>query len=171
MSVSLKYAHVERERRWLLRRVPAGLPVESRAEITDRYLVGTRLRLREVRGPDGVVRKLGHKVRLGQGPDEIACTSVYLDESEWAVLSVLEAHVLHKERLRFAVDGTVVAVDVFAGACAGLVLAELDRGDGPDLGLPAGFLDAADVVAEVTHDESFTGARLAAAPDPALWTS
>lgn len=66
MSHPLTYAVVERERRFLLRRLPDG--VVRTSAIIDRYLLGTRLRLREVVGDDGhVVRKLGHKVRLGEG--------------------------------------------------------------------------------------------------------
>lgn len=50
-------------------------------------MTGTRLRLREVRQEDGsVIRKLGHKVRLAAGPAEIACTNLYLDDAEWALL-------------------------------------------------------------------------------------
>ncbi len=83
VPVSLKYAVVERERRWLVRRIPEG--VSSVRDIVDRYVTGTRLRLREVREADGtVVRKLGHKVRLSDGPAEVACTNLYLDDAEWA---------------------------------------------------------------------------------------
>ena len=57
--------------------------------ITDRYVTGTRLRLREVREGDHVVRKLGHKVRLTEGPAEVACTNLYLDEAEWAAVQAL----------------------------------------------------------------------------------
>lgn len=47
--------------------------VVSTTEIVDRYVTGTRLRLREVRHDDGtVIRKLGQKVRLSQGPAEVA---------------------------------------------------------------------------------------------------
>ncbi|MGH3308695.1 MAG: hypothetical protein ACRDOX_13510, partial [Nocardioides sp.] len=74
-----------------------------------------------------------------------------------SMLSGLPAQVLHKQRWRVARDGQRVAVDVFGGRLAGLVLAEIDRGAGPDGGLPGGF----DVVAEVTHEEAFTGAALA----------
>ena len=33
------------------------------------------------------VLKLGHKVRLDEGPRAVACTSLYLDETEWARLA------------------------------------------------------------------------------------
>ena len=95
MPISLKYAVVERERRYLVARVPDG--VETTRQIVDRYVTGTRLRLREVREDDGTVaRKLGHKVRLGEGPAEIACTNLYLDDEEWTVLCALPSRVLRK---------------------------------------------------------------------------
>ena len=70
MSISLKYAVVERERRFLLASLPDG--VVSTKQIVDRYVTGTRLRLREVREDDGtVIRKLGHKVRLSSVRDPL----------------------------------------------------------------------------------------------------
>ena len=97
MAVSLKYAVVERERRFLVLSIPDG--VVDVQLIVDRYVDGTRLRLREVRRPDGtVVRKLGHKVRLGDGPAEVACTNLYLDDEEWRVLRALPARELRKRR-------------------------------------------------------------------------
>lgn len=153
MSVSLKYAVVERERRYLLRTMPEG--AASRREIVDRYVTGTRLRLREVREEDGtVVRKLGHKVRLTDGPREVACTTVYLDEREWAVLSALPARTLRKTRHLVAWGRRWVAVDEHED---GTLVAEVDDGDEPSEGLPAWL----DVVREVTDDESWTGSGLA----------
>lgn len=162
---SLKYARVERERRWLLASPPLGSASGDVVAITDRYLPGSRLRLRETVSATGeVVRKLGHKVRLTDGPEEVACTSLYLDDVEWALLCSLEAHVLVKVRHRMSLAGVTVAVDVFGGHSAGLVLVEIDRGDGADTGLPDGFA----AVAEVTADERFTGSRLAEGSRPEL---
>ncbi len=102
---SLKYAHVERERRWLLASVPdtAGSRV---LRIVDRYVAGTRLRLRETTAADGtVVRKLGHKVRIGEGAREVAHTSLYLDDAEWDLLAALPARTLTKTRTLVPVAG------------------------------------------------------------------
>lgn len=149
----MKYAVVESERRFLLARLPDG--VERTTEITDRYVDGTRLRLREVVDPDGtVVRKLNHKVRLTDGPERVACTSVYLDEAEWAALATLPARVLRKRRHHVHLDGVHVAVDELPD---GTLLAEVDGGDQPVETVPAGL----DVVREVTLDEAWTGAALA----------
>ncbi len=153
MPVSLKYAVVERERRYRLARLPEG--VSSTREILDRYVTGTRLRLREVRESDGTVtRKLGHKVRLSDGPAEVACTNVYLDDAEWALLAALPARVLRKRRHMVRRDGLVVAVDEHDD---GSLVAEIDDGDQPSDLVPEWL----DVIEDVTADEAWTGARLA----------
>lgn len=149
----MKYAVVESERRFLVASLPAG--VESTSEIVDRYVVGTRLRLREVVGPDGsVVRKLGHKVRLTDGPERVACTSFYIDDAEWGVLLALPARTLRKRRHHVLAGGVHVAVDELPD---GTLLAEIDGGDQPVTDVPAWL----DVVREVTADEDWTGAALA----------
>lgn len=151
--MSLKYAVVERERRFLLAALPE--VVVDRSEIVDRYLAGTRMRLREVRRSDGtVVRKLGHKVRLGEGPAEVACTNFYLDQAEWDVLSDLPARVLRKTRHVVRREGVTIAVDELED---GTLLAEIDDGDQPSLEVPEWL----DVVADVSDDERWTGASLA----------
>ena len=43
-----KYARIERERRFLLAGPPLPMAVAGRRRITDRYLPGTRLRLRRI---------------------------------------------------------------------------------------------------------------------------
>lgn len=96
----------------MVRSVPDGVTRVS--AIVDRYVTGTRLRLRELREVDeNVVRKLGHKARLSDGPAEVACTSVYLDDAEWRLLDQLPARVLRKRRHHVERDGIRVAVDEF----------------------------------------------------------
>jgi CYTH domain-containing protein len=153
MAVSLKYAVVERERRFLVSKLPDA--AHERRRIVDRYLTGTRLRLREVVTEDGVVtRKLGHKVRLGEGPHEIACTSLYLDDDEWDVLCRLPATTLRKVRHLVTRDGLTVAIDELED---GTLLAEIDDKDGAPVPVP-GWLD---VLRDVTDEERWTGAQLA----------
>jgi CYTH domain-containing protein len=153
VSVSLKYAVVERERRYRLGRLPDG--VSSTKEILDRYVTGTRLRLREVREGDGaVIRKLGHKVRISEGPAEVACTNFYLNDEEWSILTALPARLLRKRRHMVHRDGLLVAVDEHED---GTLIAEIDDGDHPSEFVP----DWLDVVDDVTDDEAWTGSRLA----------
>jgi CYTH domain-containing protein len=153
VSVSLKYAVIERERRFLLASLPEG--AVSTKEIVDRYLTGTRLRLREVREEDGtVVRKLSHKVRLTDGPEEVACTNFYLDEREWNLLVGLSAKMLRKKRHVLHRDGLVVAVDEYGD---GTLIAEVDDGERPSVSIPEWL----EVVENVSGDESWTGSSLA----------
>jgi CYTH domain-containing protein len=163
----MKYARWERERRFLL----AGPPEQAVAgagpatEIEDRYLTDTRLRLRVVRrSGEPATRKLGQKIREpGTFPPAVAHTSLYLDAAEYATLAELPAAELTKTRTLLHWDGPVLAVDVFTGRLAGLVLAEFDLAGGSAGTVaagPAGW-PPVPVLAEVTGDERFTGAALA----------
>jgi CYTH domain-containing protein len=144
---------VERERRYLLASLPEG--VSTTREIVDRYVLGTRLRLREVRASDGTVtHKLGHKVRLTEGPAEVASTNFYLNDEEWAVLSALPATLLRKRRHLVERDGMLIAVDEHED---GSFVAEIDDGDHPSSFVP----DWLEVVHDVSEDEEWTGVRLA----------
>jgi CYTH domain-containing protein len=153
VSPSLKYAVVERERRYLLASIPEG--VTSTREIFDRYLTGTRLRLREVREDDGTItRKLAHKVRLTEGPAEVACTNLYLDNDEWTLLAALPAQLLRKRRHLVRRDGFLVAIDEHED---GTLIAEIDDQDQPSDFVPEWL----DVVDDVSSDEAWTGVGLA----------
>jgi CYTH domain-containing protein len=144
---------VERERRFLLSKLPG--VAHERRRIMDRYVTGTRLRLREVVTEDGAVtRKLGHKVRLGEGPREIACTSLCLDDDEWDLLCALPAKTLRKVRHLVTEGAATVAIDELED---GTLLAEIDDQDGAPVAVP-GWLG---VLRDVTDDEKWTGAQLA----------
>jgi len=153
VSISLKYAVVERERRFLLASLPEG--VVDISEVVDRYVTGTRLRLREVRDGEGtVIRKLGHKVRLSEGPAEVACTNFYLNDREWSLLATLPARVLRKKRHMVHRDGLIIAIDEHEG---GALVAEIDDGDQPSKPVP----DWLDIIEDVSDDERWTGGGLA----------
>jgi len=153
MAVSLKYAVVERERRFLVRSIPPG--DVTRRQILDRYVIGTRLRLREVREEDGAVtRKLTQKIRLTNDPSEIACTNMYLDDAEWRLLQAMPARVVAKTRHVVTRDGVTVAVDEWED---GTLLAEIDDGDAT----PAQVPEWLDVIEDVSSAEQWTGAALA----------
>ncbi|UDY25062.1 hypothetical protein [Nocardioides sp. Kera G14] len=147
----MTYAKLECERKFLVRAVPPGATHTSR--IVDRYVAGTRLRLREMTSSDGtVVRKLGQKIRPDGDASRIAHTTIYLDEDEWATLASLPGVELRKTRHHFP-DG--LAVDELAD---GTLLAEVDGGDA----LPTKVPPSLDVIREVTGDEAWTGAAIAA---------
>ncbi len=150
---SLKYTLVERERRFLLGRVPHGRCVR-RAAITDRYVDGTRIRLRETvettAGGTAVVRKLTQKIPAPVGGPGLI-TTLYVSEAEHAVLTLLPAVTLTKTRYSVPPFG----VDVFGGELAGLVMAEIEFATEADQRAFAPPLESA----EVTVDDRLTGGR------------
>src|SRR2546423_488297 len=153
-----KYARVEIERRFLLAGVPEGADVLAVHEIDDRYVDGTRVRLRrmvQVGGPTQL--KLTQKL---PEPDASArqgtLTTLYLSEDEYAALAVLPAATLSKSRLSIAPYG----VDVFHGELEGLYLAEAEFASLEDA---AALVPAAFCRAEVTTDRRFTGGEPARA--------
>ncbi|MEM9072696.1 MAG: hypothetical protein AAGE52_29580 [Myxococcota bacterium] len=142
---------MERERRFLLRGVPEGVP-DRIANIVDRYLVGTRLRLRSVRWDDDreewkLARKLPH------GPGGVVMGNLYLSAHEYALVATLPAHELRKRRLVF---GSWL-IDVFANP-HGLVLAEIEDDDPSSL---ANLVPPFPYEREVTGVANFEGATLA----------
>ncbi|MGV8910060.1 MAG: hypothetical protein ACOH1Y_13850 [Propionicimonas sp.] len=152
MADPLKYAVIERERRFLVETIPEG--VTRTISIEDHYILGTRLRLRQASAADGTrERKLGHKVRLGEGSSAIACTSLYLDDAEWDLLRSLPARSLRKTRHVVDRAGAVVAIDELED---GTLLAEIDDGEDPPVPVPAWLA----VIDDVTDDESWTGSAL-----------
>ncbi|WP_438306634.1 hypothetical protein ACSHXN_44225 (plasmid) [Streptomyces sp. HUAS TT11] len=150
-----KYSRVERERRFLLARPPELSAVTTTRVITDRYVVGTRLRLRRAAFTDGRCElKLTQKVPVLQpGAVQGLITNTYLSPAEYDVLASLPAAVLSK--CRFSVPP--LGVDVFDGHLQGLVLAEAEFTSDKEA---QSFMPPAECVAEVTDDTRFTGGQL-----------
>ncbi|MGW2937210.1 hypothetical protein ACWDA7_36480 [Streptomyces sp. NPDC001156] len=123
--------------------------------ITDRYVVGTRLRLRRADFADGRCElKLTQKVPLPRpGAVQGLITNTYLSPAEYDVLASLPAALLSKTR--FSVPP--LGVDVFDGRFQGLVLAEAEFTSDTEA---QSFVPPAECVAEVTDDARFTGGRL-----------
>ncbi len=146
------YAQPERERRFLVRADPPSL--QDTRTVEDRYLDGTRLRLRHVHAGGRSVWKLTQKVRVDdRDPADVRLTNTYLLAEEHARLSVLPGRTLVKTR---SSCGGGFLLDVFSGVLEGLRLAEVEVDDlSAALELP-GWLGP-----EVTHEDRFSGGRLA----------
>jgi CYTH domain-containing protein len=150
-----KYARVERERRFLMAAAPTEGVTRTR-HIIDRYILGTRLRLRRVRdmATGSCELKLTQKLPAGEpGHVQGSITNTYLSPAEHDLLATLPAAVLCKTRLSVPPLG----VDVFEPPLHGLVLAEAEfESDEQALS----FRPPLEAVAEVTEDPRFTGGRL-----------
>ena len=149
-----KYALIERERRWLVDRLPP-LPA-AHSSISDRYIIGTRLRLRQIMDSetDTATYKLTRKY-AADDPTARPIVSAYLDAAEHAVVAALPAHCIQKRRHR--ADG--FSIDLFEGGLAGLILAEREA---PDAETLAALTLPAWLGADVTNNPCYQGGNLAA---------
>jgi hypothetical protein len=155
-----KYARVERERRFLLAAAPPAATGTAARRITDRYVSGTRLRLRLVEYLESGSSefKLTQKVPAGRpGPARGLITNIYLSRPEYDRFATLPAAVLSKTR----VSAPPVVIDIFGPPLHGLVLAEAEFGGEDDA---SSFRPPPGCVAEVTDDLRFTGGMLARTP-------
>jgi CYTH domain-containing protein len=151
-----KYARVERERRFLLAGPPSPSAVTGRRRITDRYLPGTRLRLRRVDHCDtgACELKFTQKVPADRpGFVQGLITTTYLSPAEYDLLASLPAATLAKTRLSVP----PLSVDVFDPPLHGLVMADAEFSTDQEA---QSFRPPPVAVAEVTDDPRFTGGSL-----------
>ena len=161
-----KYACLEVECRYLLDKIPDGLLDSPEGWIiTDRYFPNTRLRLRHMQSISGDenIYKLTQKYRSEtQTAYETIVTNQYLTDAEYNLFEALKAGILHKKRYRYTMKNRSFSIDVFDGRHRGLILAEMEVGEGAgayEFVLPSFALK------DVTEDPFFTGGKLAAMSD------
>lgn len=154
-----KYAVIERERRWLVDRTGrpdvAGTPCTL---IEDRYIIGTRLRVRRMTAGDGGVALKLTKKYAADDPIARPIVTAYLDEAEFPVFAALPAQVIVKRRYKIVEGGIAFSLDCFDGPLAPLEIAEIEWPD--DTGLRA--LQAPSwAVREISNDPQYQGGTLA----------
>jgi CYTH domain-containing protein len=156
-----KYARIERERRYLLADLPAGLTrADHHLQITDNYLTGTRLRIRKVRDPRTNKWIVKFTQKFAPDPSDLSrtmITNTYLNAIESETLAVFAANEIRKNRYPFEFDGRQFSVDMFLGDLFGLVLAEVSLGTEDEL---AAFPKPPFALADVTNIDLFSGGRL-----------
>ena len=156
---SLKYARPELERRW--RADPAFRPPIDDLDfvaIEDRYLAGTRLRLRRMMRSDGwTACKLTKKYETDR-PEARPIVTTYLTEAEYAVFAALPAHAMCKRRYHVPVEGRYWSLDLFEGPLEGLELVEIEA---PDEAALAALVPPSWATKEVTQDARYQCGALA----------
>jgi CYTH domain-containing protein len=153
-----KYTRVEWERRFLLEQFPSGPDIMRSRRIVDRYIDGTRLRLRQITGRNSnEILKLTQKLpEQTAGARRGLITTFYLSKQEFDVLANLPAKILAKTRHSVPPFG----VDVFETELDGLILAEAEFNSAEE----ASTLELPSFAShEVTDDPRFTGGSLVAA--------
>jgi CYTH domain-containing protein len=145
-----KYAHFELERRWLVD--AAGRPPLENHPVTiieDRYIDGTRMRLRRMTRPD-IGEVIWNRTKKYECADPSARPIVtsYLTEAEYDVFCALPSQQLTKRRHRLRLAGRIWSLDVFDGALHGLEMIECEADDQAAL---AALVPPDWTLREVTH--------------------
>ena len=156
-----KYSRIEYERRFLVRadsRWRAAVGPAARS-IDDKYLHGTRLRLRIICDVESGERtiKLTKKAESSSAFHR-TLSRILLTPAEYHVFDRLDGDRLSKVRRHCVIGGHRYAVDEFNGELDGLVLSELEA-DCLDELMQAGPPPFAE--REVTEDPFFDGVNLA----------
>ena len=159
-----KYTRVEYERRFLVSpRADWRSAVEPHSKtFEDKYLVGTRLRLRIQTDTDTGRRLIKlHKKLESPSPYFRTIGRILLSPVEYEILDGAEGHRLNKTRYYHRCSGRVFSIDVFEGELAGLVLCETEAEGLDELMLiePPAYAER-----EVTEDPFFTGGNLCRTP-------
>lgn len=162
-ALAPKYAHLEIERRWLVDpTLAASLAIVDPIVIEDRYIVGTRMRLRRMRQGIDTVFKLTRKYECND-PIARPIVTAYLDEDEYAVMCALPALPLAKTRYKVHHDGHDFSLDRFEGELQGLWLSEIELDDVTQLRQMAPPPWA---LRDVTDELAYQGAMLASSGIP-----
>jgi CYTH domain-containing protein len=152
-----KYSLPEIERRWLIDadQLPE-LDALPSSRITDKYLEGSRLRLRKVETGSDTIYKLCKKYEVPAGSIQ-AITNIYLTAAEYELLNRLPGWERTKTRFHPTEGG---AIDVYASSAGHLLLfsAEFDSVEERNYYAPPEYAGA-----EVTDDEAYSGFALALA--------
>jgi CYTH domain-containing protein len=148
-----KYARYELERRFLLDRLPEGAGPSHL--VVDRYIPGTRLRLRRIEGRDPRYKLTQKEAPSPPDYATTTITNIYLSPEEYDLLLSLPARELRKRRHHLG----PYSIDVFQGELEGLIMAEITFESDSEMRahpLP-GF-----AVCDVSDDVRYTGGALAA---------
>ena len=148
------------QRRFLIDGLPEPIKLSSgHLQILDRYISGTRLRLRQVRvpGTDRYTRILQQRIVLPKGI-EVKVADIHLDDNEYALFEPISRFEVRKNRYFHEFDLVPLAFDVYLGPLAGLKLAvaEFETSDEAEAMTAPDFS-----VHEVTHLPAFFGENLA----------
>jgi len=160
MDLETKYTRVEYERRFFINQNSdwKGLVEPYSKLFEDKYLSGTRLRLRVLTDSDRDRRiiKLTKKDE-SVSPYFRTISRILLSQSEYELLDGMEGHRIRKIRHYYNCLDRVFSIDVFEGKLDGLVLCETESDSLDDLMSiePPPFAQR-----EVTVDSFFDGGNL-----------
>lgn len=153
MNKRPKYSIPEIERRWTVN--AAALPdlgSLTKAEISDKYLTGTRLRLRSIHNESGAQYKIGKKYGDNRMFSE-SITNIYLSRAEYELLNQSDG--IEVSKTRYRIEGG--SLDVYADGGRPTTFSVEFASEDEAIAYEPPHL----VVDEVTNDHDYSGMALA----------
>jgi len=154
---SLKYALIERERKFLIQPnqdLIKKLPFKT---ITDHYINNTFLRFRKVKDELGFVYKLTKKVPTDSF-DKLLITTIYLSDTEYEILNSFHSVLIEKIRYIKKAGGFMIGIDIYIKGSDVLWMAEIEFDSDEDM---TSFKMPLKHIKEVTGNPDFSGYELA----------
>jgi len=150
-----KIVHPVIRRVYLVERLPDPLtPASSHLQIFDRYIAGTRLRIRSIRDPyDGSWTRILQQPAVS--PDQVG---IHLNAAEHNIFKHLPGTEVRKNRYFHEFDNRSFAFDIYLGDLLGLKTAKVGFETTEDLGH---FIPPRFTLYDVTDNAFFEGASLA----------
>jgi len=124
----MKYGKYEFERTYLLDQdCLKNMPPGTCKYIHDKYIAGTRLRLRKVLKDDITTYKLTQKEELIPPQRGILkINTLYLSKEEYDKMNLLEGVEIYKERHVYQIDQTTIGIDKISLAGENIFMAEVE---------------------------------------------
>lgn len=125
---SPKYAHIERERRWIANAsvLDEVTPTEV-TRIKDRYIDSSQMRLRRMeQSVTGAISRKLTKKYAAQDSTAQPIVTTYLNPQEFALLAQLPAAILNKKRYSFDHEDLEWSLDIFESPDPGFAVLEVE---------------------------------------------
>ncbi len=155
-----KYSQFENERKWLVSRdVKSKIEGTWHYQIIDRYIVGSKIRLRSATDSETgkSIYKLTKKYGIGDCFSE-PISSFYISRKEYDLFKDLPHKQITKKR-HLLKDGDIAySIDVFEEDHSELILAEVEA---PDIKTLMSIPMPSFAIKEVTEDSEYSGGYLA----------
>jgi CYTH domain-containing protein len=152
----VKYAHIERERKFLLAGGTSLVDDLPYKIINDHYVKGTQLRFRMVTDHNGSIYKLTQKAESNKGQSPI--TTIYLQEFEYRLLNIFDSVSVQKTRYIRDRGNYMIGIDKYSKGNDELWLAEIEFISDEEM---QNFAPPFNYLSEVTDDISYNGFTLA----------
>jgi len=155
----MKYSRYEYERSYLLSDVPKFFEKIETKQITDKYVEGTRIRLRKVLSNEEEIYKLTKKEALTpEKKGVLKINTIRLSKDEYEIMNALKGFIVKKKRTIIGVNKVRIGIDEIRLKSEILYIAEIEFKDEVTMN---SFEMPLNYEREITSDKHINGYKIA----------